>query len=80
MEMLDSMADRLAELGFVDAAQESRWLYLEVLRCRSRIRPVIGRLEDVWHAVERVDSGDYSRQSLNKAVAIYRGEDQAVQP
>ncbi len=80
MENLDRMADRLAGLGFADAAQESRRLYLEVLRCQARIRPMIDRLEDVWHAIEWVDSGDYSMRQLNNTIATYRGEEQEAQP
>jgi len=54
MDNLNAMADRLAGLGHADAARESRWLYLEVRRCQTRIESVIERLSDVWHAVDGV--------------------------
>jgi hypothetical protein len=74
MDELQSMADRLAELGYAnDAARETQTLLLEIRAFRNRATPVLDRLEGVWKSVEWWTSADWSEESVREALAKYRG-------
>ena len=73
---LQRMADRLAELGYADAAKETLEVLLEARIARNRIDTRIKRLQGVWHAVEWKDS--YDGDHVAEAIAEYRGETDAT--
>jgi len=70
--VLEEMADRLAKLGYADAAaQETLWILLEMRAFQNRINTVKDRLRDVWQAVEWWDSCDSNEKCLKEAVKEY---------
>jgi len=66
------MADRLAALGYHDAAVAMNGLIIEARVCRARLEAYIYRLSEVMKAVEWLDSGDYGPGDLADAVAKFR--------
>lgn len=74
---LEEMADRLAGLGYAqDAARETQELLVQLRQFKVRAEVRTKRLSDVWHAVEWWDSSDVSEESVHKALAKYREEEQ----
>jgi hypothetical protein len=72
---LQSMADRLAGLGYAeDAARETTEVLLMHRQAMVRIDTRLKRLSDIWHAVEWWDSCDSGEDGVKKALAEYRGE------
>jgi hypothetical protein len=74
MDHLESMANRLTELGFEDAALETEEV---LLACRHFIRRYNARRErlaPVWKAVEWKDSGDTGIKEVEDAIKKYRGD------
>lgn len=71
-EQLQSMADRLARLGYPDAASETMETLLEIRQARIRIGSRIKRLSSVWQSVEWCDSGDCSEDAIKSAIEQYR--------
>jgi hypothetical protein len=71
---LQEMADRLTGLGFHDAAVETNQFRLELQAANARIEAHQKRLADVWKAVEWTDSSDWGPDSIDRAIAAYRGE------
>lgn len=71
---LRDMQSRLAELGHLDAAEETEELLLIWNQFITRAAVRIRRLECVWKAVEWRDSGDIGDEELQKAVDTYRGD------
>lgn len=72
---LQEMADRLARLGYAeDAAVETTEVLLEVRQAMVRINARIGRLREVWRAVEWWDSGDIREGGVRLALENYRKE------
>jgi hypothetical protein len=76
---LEEMRDRLKSMGYDDAAKETDDVLQVVRKVRSAlsngpppIDAMIGRLRDVWHAVEWRDSNDYSDADVQKAILKYR--------
>ncbi len=66
---LQSMADRLAELGYAsDAAIETQQLLLAIRQSRNRLEASRKRLESLWRAVEWWDSGDSSEEEVKTAL------------
>lgn len=76
---LESMADRLAGLGYAaDAAKETISLLLTIRAARNRIEASVERLTHVWKAVEWWDSADTGEDDLKAALEQYRdGADKA---
>ena len=73
-EHLQPMADRLAALGYMDAAKETNDLIVELRIVEARLEARVDRLRDVWKAVEWLDSMDSGPEAVAEAVAQYRGE------
>lgn len=70
---LQSMADRLAGLGYAeDAAKETQQLLLIVRQYENRANAIIDRLSKVWRAVEWWDSSDSGEDSVKNALDEYR--------
>jgi hypothetical protein len=70
---LTDMADRLAKLPYAaDAAADTRQI---IDHLRAAIDQA-AKLGDVWHAVERFDSGDGQGETdVLEALAAYRSEE-----
>lgn len=72
---IKAMAERLAGLPYArDAATETERILALIERLHMQVKVRSEALEDVWHAVEWWDSGDYSEDAVRKALAKYRGE------
>jgi hypothetical protein len=72
LDDVESMRDRLIELGHLDIAQETESLILTIKAFKVRINARLSRLQDVWKEVEWYDSGDSGKDSVNEAVDKYR--------
>lgn len=66
------MADRLAVLGYHDAAVAMNDLIAQVRIARARIEPLVDRLQPVMKAVEWMDSGDWTADAVASAVEEFR--------
>lgn len=74
---LEDMSARLAGLGYAtDAARETEELLLLLRVWKNRASARLGRLRDVWKAVEWWDSSDWGEDSVRKALTAYRGDDE----
>lgn len=62
---LEDVARRLEELGHAGAAMET----LEVYKRLTAEPDLFQELRKVWHAVDYLDSGDYSERQVSQAVA-----------
>lgn len=71
---LENMASRLIELGHEDAAQETLSLKNTIQQAMVRSQAMKNRLQDVWKSVEWYDSSDSGIETVEKAVAKFRGE------
>ena len=72
---LERMSARLAGLGWAeDAARETEELLVMLRQWQIRAETRIGRLRDVWKAVEWWDSCDWSEDRVRQALAAYRGD------
>ena len=71
-ETLKEMETALWEMGANDIAKDTQRLIEYVESARNRIGVLMDNLQDVFHAVEWYVSGDYGRDSLEKAIARYR--------
>lgn len=71
---MENMATRLIELGFEDASKETLSLKYTIEQSMVRAQVMKDRLEDVWKAVEWLDSSDWGFDSVEKAIEKYRGE------
>lgn len=70
---IQSMADRLAGLGYAnDAARETQDLLLTLRQFENRISAMHARLSDVWKAVEWWDSCDSGENGVKIALEKYR--------
>ena len=74
LETLEEMATRLIELGHTDAAKETFQVAQILRQSLVRVDVIKERLNGVWRAVEWYDSEDVGIDSVNKAIAEYRGE------
>lgn len=73
-EHLQSMADRLAGLGYAqDAAKETAGLLLLLRQQEVWVQAYIDRLQTIWRAVEWCDSGDSGEDWIHDALKDYRG-------
>lgn len=70
---LKAMGERLAGLGAADAARETYEALLIIRAAEAQTEAIIGRLRDVWKAVEWVDSCDWGPETIDAALAKYRG-------
>ena len=61
------MERRLESSGYYAAARSTR----EVLRMLDAAEGIARSLEDVWHAVEWADSGDYGEDQVQEVVAKF---------
>jgi hypothetical protein len=75
---LKEMADRLTDLGHVDAAKETAALLLEINRAEVWALARAERLSEVWRAVEWHDSSDWGADAIDKALDKYRGAEEAT--
>ncbi len=64
---ITAMAERLEKSGYAAPAEATR----RVLRALDLARLIAEGLEDVWHAVEWADSGDYVEDQVRDAVERY---------
>jgi hypothetical protein len=71
---LEAMTDRLADLGFKDAAEETYKILTIIRAADVRIETMLWRLQDVWKAVEWNDSGDWGIDRVEEVIKKYRGE------
>lgn len=76
-EVIDSsevaeMAQRLAQLGYHDVANETRLFLSETSWMLRFLEARRAAVENVWRAVERVDSSDDGQAELGAAIAGYR--------
>lgn len=72
---LDSMAQRLAGLGYAeDAARETEEILLLIRQAKVRIDTRAQRLRGIWHAVEWWDSADSGEDGVQAELAKYRGD------
>ena len=71
-EDLNYMVAKLAELGHVDAAKETESVILILNHFEARMRARIDRLNDIWHSVEWVESGDSAPERITRAMADFR--------
>lgn len=69
---IESMRDRLIQLGHLDAAKETESILLTLDAFYVKMQARIDRLNEVWHAVEWYDSGDYGATSVDEAIEKYR--------
>jgi uncharacterized protein related to proFAR isomerase len=69
---LETMASRLIELGYVDAAKETLNLKYIVDQTIVRIEVHQKRLKGVWKSVEWHDSADSGLNQVAEAVEVYR--------
>jgi hypothetical protein len=76
---LSRMADRLTELGATDAAAETEEIGCIVRQATRRIETRLKRMEAVWKAVEWYDSNDWGKETVDEALAVYRGEEPATE-
>ncbi|AYD81694.1 hypothetical protein SEA_KROMP_93 [Streptomyces phage Kromp] len=78
---LEDMASRLAGLGYAqDAARETEELLLLFRQWETRAEVRIGRLSDLWRAVERLDSNDGGEDDVQAALAKYRADTASTPP
>lgn len=73
-EDLERMRDRLLEEGAIDAAAQTDAVLATVKMATELVRMRADALRDVWQAVEWIDSCDWGPDSLDAALAKYRGE------
>ena len=73
-ESAQRMADRLAELGYHDAAVETNTIIAVARAAAARMQAHLDRMEPVWKAVEWMDSGDWGPDKVAEAIASYRGD------
>lgn len=66
------MADRLAELGYHDAAVAMNDLIVQSRIAKARMEPLLVRLAPVMKSVEWLDSGDWGQDSIDKAMEEFR--------
>ncbi len=72
---LESMAARLAGLGYAeDAARETEETLLILRQAHIRLQTRIDRLTHVWRSIEWWDSRDSGEENVQAALARYRGE------
>lgn len=65
---LQGMAGRLQATGYYQAARDTR----EILRLIEVIEKISAPLAEIWHAVDRVDSGDnHPEEIVVEAAAAY---------
>lgn len=69
---IELMAQRLLELGFQDVAGDMQRLAEYCKSGRLRVAVLGAMLNDIMHAVEWYDSGDYGINGVEKAVEKYR--------
>ena len=66
-EHLTEMAERLSELNMGVAAEETEKIIVTLRIFRNRMQAMLDKVRPVWYAVEWLDSGDSSIESVNKA-------------
>jgi len=76
-ESINNMGLWLIDHGYIDAGSETLQLLYVVRQTRIRIDVIHSRLRDVFKAVEWYESGDLSIESVENAIAEYRGDDYA---
>ena len=72
LDDLRRMAERLADLGYEDAAGETTDLLLSIRQCERHFNAIAKRMYGVWRAVEWCDSGDSGEDEIKEAITKYR--------
>lgn len=71
---LRQMVDRLAGLGYEDAAKSTEELIAVLSQCRARIQARVENLSSVFKAVEWMDSGDSVLDNLESVIEKWRSK------
>lgn len=70
---LESMFKVMAELGYAeDAAFETKTLLDSLTEWENRTKETIGKLKEVWRAIEWMRSCDYTEDEVREQLALYR--------
>ena len=69
---IESMAQRLLDVGYPDVAGDMQRLAEYCKSARLRVAVLSDMLNSVMHAVEWYDSGDYGLSNLKKVLEEYR--------
>lgn len=72
LDMLEAMAARLDELGYRDLASATRAAAVRVVAAMDWYESRRRNLQDVWKAVEWLDSGDWGPEQVEATVARWR--------
>lgn len=72
LEDLDSMINRLKELGLEEARKEAIELRLFISDISERVSSFGDNLSNIFHAVEWLDSGDYGPDQVDAAYKAYK--------
>lgn len=72
---LNKMIERLTELGYKDAAKEAEKMLLTLDQFETRFEAMWERLQNIFWAVEWMDSGDTGIEEVNKQIKKYRNGD-----
>lgn len=70
---LGKMADRLAVLGYKDAAREAHRLLADVRKYEARMDAYEDELAGIFQAVEWYDSCDWDPEQVEEAIQKWRG-------
>lgn len=71
-QLVTAMAERLAGLGYHDAARETYDALFDIRATRARFEARTRRLGEVWRQVEWMDSGDSGPEHVAAEVEKYR--------
>lgn len=71
---LRNMVDRIEKLGYPRIAEDTDKTIALITDFEEKLQNSIDKLHKVWHAVEWLDSGDYSYDQAIKELEAYRTE------
>lgn len=71
-ENLKEMRNKLIELGYYDAADETKAIQEIIKQAAEKVQSIRERLDPVWKAVEWVENGDWVKDDLKKTIEQYR--------
>lgn len=72
MPELERMRESLIKYGYEDIARDVQRLIEYIRSAEIRIKTLAEQLNDVFHAVEWYESGDYGKDSMIKHLEKYR--------
>jgi len=64
IDELDKMYERLVELGYINAANETK----NIIELYNSVNSKMGGLQQVWRAIEWLDSGDSGVEEITAAI------------